>query len=120
MTILLDQNIPRSIKPWLKEYKPKWKIFHTSELGLSEVPDSVIFDKAEELSAAIITFDEDFTDIRLFKKLNVGIIRLNLWPTTVEIVKSALKKLFSEVNDNEINNSLIIVDKLKFRIRKIK
>jgi len=117
--ILLDQNIPRSIKLWLNNIKPEFEIFHTSDLGLSEVPDKIIFDKAQELGAIILTFDEDFSDIRLFSLPHTGIIRLNIWPTTVEMIIEALNRLFSQVSNDKLIDSLIIIDKTKIRIRRV-
>lgn len=118
MIILLDQNVPRIIKNWLKTIKPEWEIIHTSDLGLAEESDEKIFAVAQTYKAIIITFDEDFSDIRIFQQPHAGVIRLNVWPTTVEETQSALTRLFKEINDKEIQGSLIIIDRHKIRIRK--
>ena len=118
MRILLDQNIPRNIKVFFKNNYPEWEVYHTSDLGLSEDTDKVIFRKAIEMKAVILTFDEDFSDIRLFTEPGTGIIRLNIWPTTIEEIAQALERLFIQVESNDIVGSLIIIDNTKIRIRK--
>lgn len=41
-----------------------------------------------------------------------------MWPITVEEIKKVFERLFKEIKDDEINNSLIIIDRNKIRIRK--
>ncbi|MEJ2663414.1 MAG: DUF5615 family PIN-like protein [Spirochaetia bacterium] len=118
MKILLDQNIPISLKPWLNAINPDWEVYHTSEMELNSASDEKIFSIAQEKNAVIITFDEDFTDTRMFQQPHAGVVRLNVWPTTIDEIQNALKRLFSEIKDDEINNSFIIIDKNKIRIRK--
>jgi len=119
LKILLDQNIPKRVKTWLLQNKADIEVLHTSEIELSTSEDSVIFEKAQELEAVLITFDEDFSDTRLFNEKNSGIIRLNVWPTTVESAIDALTRLFEQVSDNEIVGSLVIIDRKKIRIRRL-
>ena len=120
MTILLDQNIPRSIKFWISKKKPGWTVHHISEFGLSTASDEEIYSRAQLLGAAILTFDEDFTDVRLSITPEFGVIRLNIWPTTVEKTEHALDRLFHEVVDDELSGTLTIIDNNKIRIRKLK
>jgi hypothetical protein len=49
--------------------------------------------------------------------MKLNIIRLKVWPTTSELTQSALMRLFTSVTEEQIPNSLIIVDNLKIRIR---
>lgn len=118
MIFMLDQNVPRMIKEWLNIIKPEWQILHTSDLGLAKESDKKIFSVAQTHKAIIMTFDEDFFDIRIFQQPHAGVIRLNIWPTTVEEIQSALTRLFKELNDEELQGSLIIIDRNKIRIRK--
>lgn len=118
MRILLDQNIPRDVKTWLKTLKPEWKIEHTSDIGYSIKTDYEIFSWAQENCAVVISFDEDFADRRGFAfEEHCGIIRLKVYPTTIEEIQEALTRLFSEFSENEIFKSLIIIDNNKIRIR---
>jgi predicted nuclease of predicted toxin-antitoxin system len=50
-----------------------------------------IFEWAQEKGAIILTFDEDFADARMYPVgSHAGVIRLRVWPTTIEQVEYAL------------------------------
>ncbi len=67
----------------------------------------------------IITFDDDFADQRSFPVgTHYGIVRLRVWPTTVEEVQAALARLLSELKDEELCGSLIIIDRKRIRVRR--
>lgn len=117
--ILLDQNIPIGVAHWLRSTKPDWLVTHTSEIGANLLSDKLIFDWAVREGAAVLTFDEDFADRRAFAVTkHFGIIRLRVWPTTVEEIQNALSRIIASVELVEIKQSLIIVDKNRIRIRK--
>lgn len=118
LNILLDQNVPIAIREWLSLYRPEWIVSHVKELGMAGAKDYVVFKFAQNSHAIIITFDEDFADSRFYSLgSHHGIIRLKVWPTTSELTQSALMRLFTSVTEEQIPNSLIIVDNLKIRIR---
>ena len=119
LTILLDQNIPREIKNWISELNRSWSIFHTSDLALDGRPDSDVLEWARIHDAIVITFDEDFSDLRNpgLKSLR-AVIRLRVWPTTVEEIRRGLDRLFSEKSLEDFSRNLVIVDDLNIRIRK--
>lgn len=118
LTILLDQNVPREIAPWLESLRPDWTVHHTSGVGLQSKPDVEIFDWAQRHEAVIVTFDEDFADRRTFPLgSHRGVVRLHVWPTTVEETQSALERLVSEVSEATIDGALIIIDRTKIRVR---
>jgi len=65
-----------------------------------------------------MTFDEDFADQRAFPVgSHWGIVRLRIWPTTIEETKRALERLFTEVSEGELSRALVIVDRTRIRIR---
>ncbi|WP_425518090.1 hypothetical protein [Nitrospira defluvii] len=65
-----------------------------------------------------MTFDEDFADGRSFPvQRHHSIVRLRVWPTTIEETKQALGRLLSEVAEAELTASLIIVDRSRIRVR---
>jgi len=87
--------------------------------GLRGASDQIIFEWARERSA-IITFDEDFADTRMYPTgSHAGVIRLRVWPTTIEQIEEALDRLLNAVPDESLSRSLIIIDKLKIRIRRV-
>ncbi|MDL1888339.1 hypothetical protein FBQ96_01920 [Nitrospirales bacterium NOB] len=118
LTILLDQNVPQAVVSWLKLLRPTWAVFHTGEVGLSGKADEEVFAWAQQQSAVVVTFDEDFADGRSFPaQRHHGIVRLRVWPTTIEETEQALGRLLSEVTEAELTTSLIIVDRSRIRVR---
>jgi predicted nuclease of predicted toxin-antitoxin system len=115
----LDQNVPREIVPFLQELRPLWRIRHTSEVDLQHAPDDSILEYARIANAVVITFDEDFADTRMHPVgSHAGVIRLRVWPTTVEETQRALSRLLAFATDDEIFGRLVIVDQHRIRIRK--
>ena len=119
LTVLLDQNVPRVIKHWLRVRRTRWTIYHTSDVALSGRPDEEIFAWAQQRHAVIITFDEDFADQRTFPiGFHAGIIRLRVWPTSIEETEDALERLLADVPDTELAGALVIIDREVIRVRR--
>lgn len=119
LRILLDQNVPREIAVWLHTRRPRWTVTHATDAGLSRATDPQIFEWAQERRAVIVTFDEDFADRRSFPVgTHHGVIRLHVWPTTVEEAQRAVERLLEAAADEEIPGTLIIVDRHRIRIRR--
>ena len=119
LRVLLDQNIPREVVAWLKKKRPAWTVAHTSALGMDVTADDEIFRWAQKHQHIIITYDEDFADARFFPLgSHHGIIRLRVWPTTVEETLAALNRLLEQVPVRELPGSLIIIEAGKIRLRK--
>ena len=117
-SVLLDQNVPIPVEIWLQKLKPDWVVQHVSKIGLSGQTDEEIFKWAQNRKAIIITFDEDFADQRSFPVGNhSGIIRLKIWPTTIEETQNALQRLLNEIAEADLKRSLVIIDRNKIRIR---
>ena len=119
MIILVDQNVPRAVAQWLKLERPGWEVWHVTDVGLSGRPDSAIYEWAREKKAVVITYDEDFADARLYPLgKHPGVVRLRVWPTTIEASKAALKRLLATVPEDALAGSLVIVHHNRIRIRK--
>lgn len=117
--VLLDQNIPIVVADWLRQKRPVWTVYHVSEVGLHGKSDRDIYQWGIAQKAIIITFDEDFADQRSFPVgSHYGIVRLRIWPTTIEETKVALGRLFEEVSDSELLGALVIIDQSRIRVRK--
>ena len=118
LRVLLDQNVPREVGTWLQNLRPTWHVVHASQVGLEAKADVEIFIWAQENGYLIITFDEDFADQRSFPVgQHHGIIRLRVWPTTIEETESALARLLEQVNDLELLGTLVIVGPRHIRVR---
>lgn len=117
--LLLDQNIPEEIVPWLRTRQPGWRITHVKEIKLEGRPDPEIFRWAQVNRAIVISYDEDFADARSFPLgSHHGVVRLRVWPTTVEMTEAALERLFTQVPPSDLIGSLVIIDNQKIRLRR--
>ena len=119
LSVVLDQNIPPSVAEYVRLQRPGWTVHHVRDIGLSGASDHVIFEWAQRQGAIVITFDEDFADTRMYPVgSHAGVIRLRVWPTTVEVTEAALDRLLSTTEDEALPGSLIIIDNLRIRIRR--
>ena len=117
--LLLDQNIPEEIARWLREKFPALKISHVKEIKLDGRPDPEIFRWAQANQAIVISYDEDFADTRSFPLgSHHGIVRLRVWPTTVEATQLAMERLLTLVPVSNLRGSLVIIDREKIRLRR--
>jgi len=79
LIFLLDQNVPIAIAAWLKQEHPNWVIHHVNDLGFQGKPDSFLYKWAQDHSAIVITYDEDFADARMYPLgKHHGVIRLRV------------------------------------------
>jgi len=119
LRILCDQNIPVEATVWLRNWKPHWQVWHANEVGLPGRSDSEVFLWAQKEKAIVLTYDEDFADARLFPLgQHYGIVRLRVWPTTVEQTVRAFERLFDSVPHADIPSSLVIVDNNRICLRR--
>jgi predicted nuclease of predicted toxin-antitoxin system len=117
--LLLDQNIPEEITRWLREKFSLWKVTHVKEIKLDGRPDPEIFRWAQTNQAIVISYDEDFADTRSFPLgSHHGIVRLRVWPTTVEETRTAIERLLTQGATADLSGSLVIVDREKIRLRR--
>jgi predicted nuclease of predicted toxin-antitoxin system len=117
--LLLDQNIPEEIARWLRVNFPAWRITHVKDVKLDGRPDPEIFRWAQTNFAIVVSYDEDFADTRSFPLgTHHGIVRLRVWPTTVEETQAALDRLLTQVPLADLRGSLIIIDREKIRLRR--
>jgi predicted nuclease of predicted toxin-antitoxin system len=92
---------------------------HVSEVGLHGATDNTIFQWAQIDRSIVITYDEDFADARMYPAgSHAGVVRLRVWPTTIENTESALARVFESVRDEDLQGSLVIVDAVKIRVRR--
>ena len=119
VSILLDQNVPQECAGWLQGRRPGWAVKHVNTIGLMGRPDADIFRWAQTNGAVIVSYDEDFADARTFPLgAHHGIIRLRVWPTTVEATVAALQRVLEQVPESDLPRNLIIVDNQRIRLRR--
>lgn len=118
LNLLLDQNVPVAAADWLRDHRPEWIVRHVNELGFEAQEDEFLFRWAQQQKAIVITYDEDFADARFYPLgRHCGVIRLRVWPTTVEATIAAMDQLLEQLPSSEWPDSLIIIDDQKIRIR---
>ncbi len=116
--LLLDQNIPVAVSDWLRTLDSTWTVSHVNELGFQGCPDTYLFKWAQEHSAIIITYDEDFADARFYPLgKHKGVVRLRVWPTSTESTIIAIQRLLRRLPPEEWVGRLIIIDNQKIRVR---
>lgn len=119
LSVALDENVPPVIVDYLSRKRPDWVVRHVRDIGLRGASDHAVFEWAQRNQYIVITFDEDFADARMFPiGAHAGVIRLRVWPTTVEETESALDRLLSSVEDSALAGSLVIIDRARIRIRR--
>lgn len=103
----------------LRERRPTWLVQHVADVGLWGASDTVILVWAQADSSIIVTYDEDFADARMYPiGSHAGVIRLRVWPTTIEKTVWALDRMLTEVSDDDLPGSLVVIDETRIRVRK--
>ena len=119
LRVLLDQNVPRQVCAFLRRQRPAWVVQHVADVGLWGASDEAILGWAQLDSSVVITFDEDFADARMFPVgSHAGVIRLRVWPTTIEKTEEGLARVLREIQDSILPGSLVIVDERRIRVRR--
>ena len=119
LRILLDQNVPRTVCEFIRHSRPHWVVRHVADVDLWGASDFTILAWATADTSIVVTFDEDFADARMFPVgSHSGVIRLRVWPTTIERTEAALARVFREVRDEDLPGSLVIVDEARIRVRR--
>jgi predicted nuclease of predicted toxin-antitoxin system len=117
--LLLNQNVPRVVCQFVQGLRPEWIVQHVADVGLWGASDSKILERAQNDSSIVVTFDEDFADARMFPVgTHRGVIRLRVWPTTIEKTEEALARMLNEVADEDLPGSLVIVGEDRIRLRR--
>jgi predicted nuclease of predicted toxin-antitoxin system len=119
LRILFDQNVPRAACDFLRAKRPDWRVHHVADFGLWGASDSTILAWAQADGSIVLSFDEDFADARMFPVgSHHGVIRLRVWPTTIEKTEQALARLLDQVKDEDLPGSLVIIDETRIRLRR--
>ncbi len=117
--ILLDQNMPREVQPWLEAARPGWTVRHTAEVGQSTAADDEVAAWAAGVGAIIVTFDEDFADQRHYPVgSHPGVVRLRVRARAAEAIE-ALSRLLDQVNDDDLPGALVVIGQANIRVRRL-
>ena len=116
MRILCDQNIMAETVEYIRSLEHD--VVSTRETGLASATDEEILRVAVNQDRILLTYNADFSDIRIFPVgTHTGIIRLRLQEQTAEDLHPVLSNLFRQLAGKDIAGKLITVTKTTIRIR---
>ena len=118
MKFLLDQNLSPHTVLFLKTLGID--AIDVRKVGLSGKEDDEIYAYAVRHKYVIITFDHEFAYRYMFRGDLEGLIIIRLHPQTLHNIHEILKQFFEGVDKDKILKSISVLERGKFRIRKIK
>ena len=117
MKFLLDANIPYSAKEIFPERHAVW---HVRDFDLASASDNDILSRAKKEKAILVTRDLDFANILNFplsSHCGIIVMRVPHFYSASEI-KRVLRAFILAAHEEQLKNSLVIVEEGRFRIRK--
>ncbi|MBI5082254.1 MAG: DUF5615 family PIN-like protein [Chloroflexi bacterium] len=118
MRFVIDEDLPRSTARALRE--AGYVADDVRDIGLRGHTDREIFDRAQTLSAIILTSDTDFSNILEYPlKTHAGIIVSRI-PDEVstETLNRELLNALKQLHDENLTSTLVIVEIGQIRIRR--
>ena len=120
MKLLIDECVLGSTAKLLR--KDGLSIITLQELGKTSVTNGAVINIAKEEKAIIVTNDLDFGNLTLYplgSHRGIIVLRPRLdTPQAIDDVHKILLRLLKELKPAEIEKSLIIVDRNKYRLKK--
>ena len=93
-------------------------VITTNDAGLRETEDELLLKYAVSKKRIFITRDMHFSNILVYPpSMHLGLIVLKIKPHTAESVHRILKIALSKFDQEKIQQTLIIIDQKKFRVR---
>jgi len=97
-----------------------YDVVTVQQAGLSGFNNGEVLSKAISEQRIFVTRDVHFSNILLFPPQNsFGIIVLKIKPETIVEVHQVLLELINKYSQKDLSQTLIIVDRNKYRIRKV-
>ncbi|OGF65057.1 MAG: hypothetical protein A2Y62_16660 [Candidatus Fischerbacteria bacterium RBG_13_37_8] len=115
--LLADENIsPRTVS-FLRSLG--YKVFDLRENNLTSISDEEILKLAKKKNSVLITMDKHFANIIKYPpKDYAGIIRIRIHPPLLGEINKALQYLLNNISIENLRGSLIILEKIGYRIRR--
>ena len=117
MKFLLDQDVYALTERFLREQK--YDVVTASELGLSRADDIDLLRLAGEQGRIFIRRDRDYGNLVFVQNVGSGVIYLRILPTEMNDVHNELKKVIESYSEEELAKSFIVVEKNRYRIRRV-
>ncbi len=113
--ILLDQNIPKRVRDWMKQ--KGFEIVILADVNLRGASDKKIAEFAVQNNMAILTQDVDFAKLyHILHRRELTVILVNTKEGTAQSVIQALSKAQLKINLQNMKNKLVIITKRRIRI----
>jgi predicted nuclease of predicted toxin-antitoxin system len=118
MRFLIDQDVYQNTTSKLIDLGHD--AITAKQLGMQRASDRDLLRKAKETDRVFVTRDKDFGAlVFLEEQLSKGVILLRIIPTTVEQVHDQLKRLLKKYSESELQGLFCVVEKNRYRIRRI-
>jgi len=113
--MLLDENVPRSVKEWLN--KKGFNTTSVSETNLKGTKDKTVAEYAQQNNMTILTLDTDFAQIyHTLLKGTITVIVIKAKPATPNNIIDILNVAHKKIDLSKIPNNLVIITKKRIRI----
>ncbi len=117
MKFLLDQDVYALTERFLREQG--YDVATASELGLSRAQDLDLLKTAGERGRIFVTRDRDYGNLVFVHHAGRGVIYMRILPSSMKEVHAELKKVLEAYSEDELAKSFVVVEKGRYRIRKI-
>ena len=118
MRFLIDMPLSPQLTDWLQ--KQGHDAIHAQEIGLNTATDAFILATAKTQGRIIITTDLDFSRlVMLAQEPFPGLILFRGGNYNQQESVSLLGHAFQSITEQEISNSIIVLDKEKIRKRRL-
>lgn len=97
-----------------------YDIIHLRDLGMQELPNGDIFEKAIQEQRIVLTFDLDFGEIiSSCSKRIASVILFRLKNTRTDFVISRLEKVLEQSSEALVQGAIVVVDDFRSRVRRL-
>jgi predicted nuclease of predicted toxin-antitoxin system len=118
LKLILDQNLSPKTAQFLKDIG--LEAYDIREKGLSGASDEQIYAHAVKENLILLTFDISFSHRYIAERDLAGLILLRVHPQTTEILHPVLADLFSRLAESKLSDCITVVERHRYRIRKVK
>jgi predicted nuclease of predicted toxin-antitoxin system len=114
---LADENIPSGVTKFLRDRGFDVKeVAGTKNAGAS---DDAVMVLARKEQRVLLTFDKHFANILVYPpNSHHGIIRIRIQPPLIDDILQALNHFLKKFDLDAIDGSLIVLDRVGFRVRR--
>jgi len=92
---LVDNQLPSARTRWLRDKGQEAE--HVLDLNLGHTPDTLIWQRAAELGAVIVTKDEDFAQLTILRPDTVAVVWLRVGNCRTSILLASFERLWPEI-----------------------